>query len=324
MDPLSILSRRVRLGWGSGPLPFENVYNRGRRVVISVPAARYTARRFLRVQSPYVIRPPSQHLVLYLMTQEGVDLFPERWDSAVGTIRSMSELDPDRMEGLEFHGLTNKLAIDDKFDADGDIIMTDSAPISITSMDDDPMDIDTPSDDDPMDIVPFRHIDTPPTLPPWANSPKLMVPNINSIAVATASRPFPPMDIAMPGDHPLERITEYNTPIKAPQLKQLVFGLEQLSLVGLHTKRKLENDTDSPEEDAQQPQRKIKKVTRRPSLECKKFLSVPKANGRVPRPRRLRYSRAAVSSTPSLEPMPLIKVTDPDGNVTYPFDSEEE
>ncbi|KAI2776947.1 hypothetical protein F4815DRAFT_323797 [Daldinia loculata] len=307
MDPFSILPGSVRPGWGSDPLPFsssssfEKVYNRGRRPFMSTTAARYMDRNLIRMLNPYPRRPSNRRTMPYLMTQ-GVNLSPERWDFIIDTIRNTPELDPDRMEGLEFTGLMDGLAINDKIDADGDIIMTDSTPISINTFvdDDTSMHIDTPMD-----------IDTPVTLPPWSK-------DINSITVATASRPFPPTDIAMPGDHILENANEYTTPIKAPQQKQLVSGLDQLSLVGLHTRRKLENDADSPEE-AQQPQRKIKKVTKIPSLERMKLLSVPKANGRSPRPVGPRYSRAAVSSTPSPEPIPIIKVTDPDDNFTYPF-----
>ncbi|KAF3059822.1 hypothetical protein GL218_05074 [Daldinia childiae] len=289
MGPCSILSGRVKVRRGSGLYPFS---------LAPLFESTYNRRRRVIIHAPaarYMVRKFSRIL-------NPLVIHPSR--------QHMPELGLDMMEGIEFFSLMDDLKTSNKIDADGDVVMTDYTPLSInTSMDNDTsMHFDTAMDIDPPNI-----------LPPWAKDT-----HSTTIPTTSAISPFPPLAIAMPGDHILENINEYTTPIKAPQLKQLVFGLGKLSLTDPRTKRKLEKDADSPEEEAQQPRRKIKKLTKIPSLNYTKPSSVPKANSRVPRPRNLRYKRAVVFHTPSPEPIPLIKVTDPDGNITYPFVSEAE
>ncbi|KAI0110037.1 hypothetical protein F4814DRAFT_451008 [Daldinia grandis] len=292
--------------WDSGPLSlsssptFENVYSRGRHPSMLVPVARDMEKYVPNMPSlyPYWRHPLAEQMVLYLRAQEGVNLSPNNRGLIVGTVPNTPEPDPDRMEGLEFHGPIDGLIINDKLDAHGDVIMTDAAPIfSNTFIDDYRMTSISMDDDTSMHIGTPMDIDEPITLPPWAKDP---------ITAAMASRPFPPMDIALPGNHLLENTNEDTTPIEACKLRQLVFDVAQLSLEGLHTKRKL----------------KIKRLSRGLALGPRRLLSAPKAKRLVSRSRGLRYSRAAVSSTSSPQSIPLINITNPNANDTYLFDSE--
>ncbi|KAI0845610.1 hypothetical protein F5Y00DRAFT_272799 [Daldinia vernicosa] len=295
-------ARRVLTRRGSGPLPFGTAY-RGRRPAMSATIARHMVRSFSHMLNPRRRRSSSQDMLLYLIAQEGLGLSPDRWDFIIDAIRNTSKPDPDRMEGLEFTGL---LTTNDKLDIDGDIVMTDAIR-NISKPDPDRMEGLEFTGPDRMEGIEFTGPDrmegiefTGPDRMEGIEFTGLM--DTDGDTVMTDSPLFLPTI-----DHPLENTNEYTTPIKTRQL----FGLEQLSLVGLHTKRKLEKEADSSSEEAKQPRRKITKVTKRPSLDRKEFLSVPKANGLVRRPSLVHHRRSLSHS---------LRLRIPDGNVVVDLD----
>ncbi|KAI1479862.1 hypothetical protein F4774DRAFT_409377 [Daldinia eschscholtzii] len=73
----------------------------------------------------------------------------------------------------------------------------------------------------------------------------------------------------------LDDMGEYTTPIPSDELSQFVFGLKHLSIGGTGTKRKSERDPDSHEETSEPP-RKIKRVTKMPSINYKKSSQPPR------------------------------------------------
>ncbi|KAK6958096.1 hypothetical protein Daesc_000889 [Daldinia eschscholtzii] len=88
----------------------------------------------------------------------------------------------------------------------------------------------------------------------------------------------------------LDDTEEYTTPIPSDELSQLVFRLKHLPVGDIGTKRKFERDPDSHEETSE-PARKIKQVTKMPSINYKKIFAAPKTNNDRARRRKSRLFR---------------------------------